>query len=220
MVQRYIPVLPNTAYRLSAQVKAVPGATTDGAYFQLRFLPSGERIDIPVGNLSTTAFREITIEGISPADTTTVVIYIHTLGVKTPQFLLREVTLVPKQANDAMTLGFETDQAGVLPDQWVWVTQKDGATAGVDNQVAHSGEQSLRLSGTTAGTVTRVGTNPIRNFIPEVGKRYLIKAWVRSENLAADAWLKIESVNKQRNKVLDAFFLRPMSDTPDFVTSA
>jgi hypothetical protein len=94
LVQKYIPVSPNQAYRLSASVKAVPGATTDGAYFQLRFLPSGERIDIPLGSLSTTAFSEIVINGVSPADTKTVVIYIYTLAAKTPQFLIREVTLV------------------------------------------------------------------------------------------------------------------------------
>jgi hypothetical protein len=94
LVQRYIPVKPNQAYRLSAAVKAVPGATTDGAHFQLRFLPSGERIDIPLGSLSTTAFSEIVINGVSPADTKTVVIYIYTLAAKTPQFLIREVTLV------------------------------------------------------------------------------------------------------------------------------
>ena len=117
---------------------------------------------------------------------------------------------------ESALITFETEVAGSLPVNWVWITQRDGAQAAVDGHIAYQGKQSLRVSGTQATTVSRVGANPIRDFVPVEGKRYHVKAWVRSENLAADTWIKIEFINKERTQVLGNFFLRPEAGSIDW----
>jgi len=88
-----VPAQPNQAYRVSALVKALPGVSTDGAFLQLRFMPSGKLQDLPLANLSADKWQEVSIEGVSPADTKSISVYIWTGAKKSPQILLRQVLL-------------------------------------------------------------------------------------------------------------------------------
>jgi hypothetical protein len=82
-------------YRLSAQVKQVGMASTDGVYLQLRFLPSGVLHQVELSTWSADQFEEIAVEGEAPPGTTQVRAYVWTGAQPTPQILVREVSLTP-----------------------------------------------------------------------------------------------------------------------------
>jgi hypothetical protein len=120
------------------------------------------------------------------------------------------------QTGPDMLVAFDQGKDGALPPGWIWIVQSEGGTSGLDRSLPYTGQYSLRLSGSKYTSVSRVGTNPIRDLKPIVGERYQVRFWCRSEKLEADAWVKIEFINAERNRVLGSFFLRPEQGSLDW----
>lgn len=129
---------------------------------------------------------------------------------------LDDVKLEFSDVLPGITFDFEKDKKGSLPEGWKWIIQSGEASAFVDDSTAKGGKHSLKLNAGGGATVVRVGTNPIVGLTPQIGKRYQISVWCRSEELFGDLWLKIEFVNKERNNVLGTFFLKPQPQTSDW----
>jgi hypothetical protein len=81
-------------YRVTAKVRAVEGASTAGAYLQLRFLPSHQLVQTGLSARSAQRFSEISLKGTAPAGTTQGMIYLYTHREPTPQVLVTDVRLV------------------------------------------------------------------------------------------------------------------------------
>ncbi len=86
-------------YQISAEVKAIKGASTDGAYLQLRFLPSNQLVQTSLGaaysvDVAANMFSEVSVQGTAPSGTTTGVIYLYTHAAPTPRVLVTDVKLV------------------------------------------------------------------------------------------------------------------------------
>jgi hypothetical protein len=93
---------PGLGYQVTAQIKAVPNASTHGAYMQLRFLPSGKLFQTGLNTEDTEDFAEVSVSGMAPADTTRITIYIYTHAAPTPQVIVRSVELITGADIDAM----------------------------------------------------------------------------------------------------------------------
>lgn len=89
-----VPAEPDVTYRVTAQVKAVPNTTTVGAYLQLRFLPSEKWFQTDLSATSTEKFTEVSVSGLAPAGTKSIVVYIYTHARPTPEFIVRSVELL------------------------------------------------------------------------------------------------------------------------------
>lgn len=113
-------------------------------------------------------------------------------------------------------LDFEGEQPGTLPEGWTWIVRSGEGTSVVDDVNSHSGKHSLKLMGKGQDDRVRVGTNPIRGFHPNIGKQYKVKVWCRSEQIDNGSWIKVEFINKGRNKVLGNFFLYPKAGSHDW----
>lgn len=113
-------------------------------------------------------------------------------------------------------ISFEDGQSNALPPGWVWIVKAEGGEAGLDEQVVYSGKHALSLSGSRYVSIARVGANPISGLQPVVGERYKVSVWIRSDKLDADAWVKFEVINAERNRVLGNFFLRPEQGSHDW----
>ena len=120
------------------------------------------------------------------------------------------------QTHPAVLIDFDHGTEGALPPGWIWIVQSKEVASGLDSDSPYSGRYSLRLSGGAYDSVARVGINPIRDFKPLVGERYLVSIRCRSEMLDADAWVKIEFIDAQRKRVLGNFFLRPEPGSHDW----
>jgi len=81
-------------YRVTAKVRAVEGASTAGAYLQLRFLPSHQLVQTGLSARSAQRFSDISLKGTAPAGTTQGMIYLYTHGEPTPKLLVTDVRLV------------------------------------------------------------------------------------------------------------------------------
>ena len=78
---------PNLNYEASA-------AAADGAFLQLRFLPSQKWFQVSLATSSEDDFETISVAGVAPADTTRAVIYLYSHAETTPRLLLRNARLV------------------------------------------------------------------------------------------------------------------------------
>ncbi len=78
-------------YEVTAKVRAVEGASSSGAYLQLRFLPSNEYVQTSLRAGSASDFSEVSIKGTAPPDTTRATIYLYSHRGPTPQVVIAEV---------------------------------------------------------------------------------------------------------------------------------
>jgi len=81
-------------YQVTVKVRAVQGASTGGAYVQLRFLPSNQLVQTDLAATSTSEFSEVSVKGTAPPDTTKSVIYLYTHRDPIPKVLVTDVRVV------------------------------------------------------------------------------------------------------------------------------
>lgn len=89
-------------YRLVAQIKAVPGVSTEGAFLQLRFVPSNEFIQVPVDVTDTGTYMEVSAAAEAPAGTTDITVYLYTQAWAAPQFVVRSLELFAVETGSAI----------------------------------------------------------------------------------------------------------------------
>jgi hypothetical protein len=89
-----VPAKAGEIYTLSAIVKAVTGASTEGSNIQMRFMPAGERINVSLSNLLTDEFQEVSVSAMAPDGTTSINVYVWTGVGSVTEFLVREISLV------------------------------------------------------------------------------------------------------------------------------
>ena len=89
-----ISITPGETYEASVEVQAVEGASSHGAYLQLRFLPSDRYVQTSLAAASTSQFETISVKGTAPSDTERACIYLYTHRGTTPKVLLRNIRLV------------------------------------------------------------------------------------------------------------------------------
>lgn len=136
-VTQTVPGKAGLTYRATAWVKAVPDATTDGAFLQLRFLPSNKLSQVEMITWDTADFTPFSVEAIAPEGTTNARIYVWTSASKTPTILLRNVELKsvePKkevvwtveQVKQGLANSVGTPQPGqVIPKIGLYITAED-----------------------------------------------------------------------------------------------
>jgi hypothetical protein len=72
------------------------------------------------------------------------------------------------------------------------------------------------LAGEDSNSRALIGMNPIPGFAPEVGVRYKLKVWCKSENLAGSNFIKLEFYDAALKKLTTMFVLTPKSGTHDW----
>lgn len=87
-----VPVTAGRAYRATATLGALPDASPETTYLQLRFLPSNELVQIAVLP-SPGQFEDFSVEGTAPEGTTQARVYLYTAASRTPKILVRQITL-------------------------------------------------------------------------------------------------------------------------------
>lgn len=78
-------------YQVTAKVRAVEGASTAGAYLQLRFLPSQELVQTGLAARSAAEFSPVSVKATAPPGTTQGVIYLYTHREPTPKVLVADL---------------------------------------------------------------------------------------------------------------------------------
>jgi hypothetical protein len=81
-------------YQVAVKVRAVEGASTDGAYLQFRFLPSQLMVQVDLAAESSRRFNEVSATATAPPDTTRAVIYLYTHRDPTPKVIVTDVRLL------------------------------------------------------------------------------------------------------------------------------
>ncbi|MFH1268205.1 MAG: hypothetical protein ABIK89_21000, partial [Planctomycetota bacterium] len=81
-------------YEVTAKVRAVEGASTNGALLQFRFLPSNQLVQTGLTATSASEFSEVAVRGTAPPDTTKGMIYLYTHAAPTPKVLVTGVKLM------------------------------------------------------------------------------------------------------------------------------
>ncbi|MHB8902071.1 MAG: carbohydrate binding domain-containing protein [Thermoguttaceae bacterium] len=80
-------------YEVSVKVRGVEGASSSGAYLQLRFIPSNEFVQTALSAPSTAAFSDVSVKGTAPPGTTQCTVYLYTHRETTPRVLVTDVRL-------------------------------------------------------------------------------------------------------------------------------
>ncbi len=78
-------------YQVTAKVRRIEGASTGGAYLQLRFLPSQQIAQVGLAARSATEFSPVFVKATAPPGTTHGVVYLYTHREPTPQVLVADV---------------------------------------------------------------------------------------------------------------------------------
>ena len=73
-----IPAKPGETYEVSVEIRPVDGASTYGAYLQLRFLPSDRYVQTSLAVRNTGQFEVVSVKGVAPSDTERATIYRYT----------------------------------------------------------------------------------------------------------------------------------------------
>jgi len=88
------PVKPGLTYEASVETRALKGASSHGAYLQLRFLPSDKYVQTSLSRSSTKTFEKVAVKAIAPPNAESARVYLYTHRSPTPRLLLRNVMLV------------------------------------------------------------------------------------------------------------------------------
>jgi len=89
-----VPAKPGLVYQASVRLKGVEGASSAGAYLQLRFLPSNQLAQVALAATSNDRFEEISVKAVAPDDTQSAQIYLYTHRDPTPEVIVDTVQLV------------------------------------------------------------------------------------------------------------------------------
>ncbi|MEJ2705004.1 MAG: hypothetical protein P8Z79_21410, partial [Sedimentisphaerales bacterium] len=89
-----LTVKPSLTYEASVETRGIEGAASDGAYLQLRFLPSEKYVQMSLDPSSTKAFERVSVKGTAPPGTERATVYLYTHAGPTPSLLLRDARLV------------------------------------------------------------------------------------------------------------------------------
>jgi len=89
-----LPVKPDLTYEASVEIRAIEGATSHGAYLQLRFLPSNKYVQTSLARGSTKTFEKVSVKATAPPNTESARVYLYTHRSPTPRLLLRNIMLV------------------------------------------------------------------------------------------------------------------------------
>lgn len=118
---RTVSAKANKHYKATLKVKKSGENSGDGAFLQLRFLPSNKEVQVPITPKSTGEYSEIVAEGTSPKGTNKVMVFLYTWSKKTPQVIVDDFTLteslpLPKVVvNDNFNANKDGD---ALPAHW------------------------------------------------------------------------------------------------------
>jgi hypothetical protein len=96
------PVKPGLTYEVSVETRALKGASSHGAYLQLRFsqgghlsvLPSNKYVQTSLARGSTKTFEKVSVKATAPPNTESARVYLYTHRSPTPRLLLRNIMLV------------------------------------------------------------------------------------------------------------------------------
>ncbi|NIP23493.1 MAG: hypothetical protein GWN67_05125, partial [Phycisphaerae bacterium] len=88
------PVKPGLTYEASVETRALQGASSHGAYLQLRFLPSDKYVQTSIARGSSKTFEKVSVKATAPPNTESARIYLYTHRNPTPRLLLRNIMLV------------------------------------------------------------------------------------------------------------------------------
>jgi len=88
------PVKPGLTYEASVETRALKGASSHGAYLQLRFLPSNKYVQTSLARGSTKTFEKVSVKATAPPNTESARVYLYTHRSPTPRLLLRNIMLV------------------------------------------------------------------------------------------------------------------------------
>jgi len=88
-----VPAQGGLAYRASVWVAAAEGASSAGAYMQLRFLPSNELQQRPL-RARGAGFSEVRVAGMAPDGTEQITLYLYTHRAPTPRVIVDDVSIV------------------------------------------------------------------------------------------------------------------------------
>ncbi len=88
------PAHPGLTYQASVMVRGVAGASSAGAYIQLRFLPSNEYAQAGLTASSDDEFEEVSVTATAPPDTEQARVYLYTHRDSTPRLIVDAVSLV------------------------------------------------------------------------------------------------------------------------------
>ncbi|NOX55782.1 MAG: hypothetical protein GXP27_15345, partial [Planctomycetes bacterium] len=93
-ITQTVPAEPGRVYRASVKAKAVAGKTAQGAFLQLRFLPSNRLVQTELQPVTERRFTEFFVHAQASQGTTHARVYLYTHREPTPEVLLRDVRLV------------------------------------------------------------------------------------------------------------------------------
>jgi hypothetical protein len=88
------PVKPGLTYEVSVETRALKGASSHGAYLQLRFLPSNKYVQTSLARGSPKTFEKVSVKATAPPNTESARVYLYTHRSPTPRLLLRNIMLV------------------------------------------------------------------------------------------------------------------------------
>lgn len=99
-IRQTVPVQAGRAYGLRAVIKEVAVGSMEGAFLQLRFLPSGKYQQIGLNGSEAQeqqadGWSTFVVSGIAPEDTQSAQIYLYSHAAPTPALLVRSIALVP-----------------------------------------------------------------------------------------------------------------------------
>ncbi|MHC4643279.1 MAG: carbohydrate binding domain-containing protein [Planctomycetota bacterium] len=99
------PVKPGLTYEVSVETRTLKGASSHGAYLQLRFLPSylqlrflpsDKYVQTSLARGSTKTFEKVSVKATAPPNTKSARVYLYTHRNPTPRLLLRNIMLVSR----------------------------------------------------------------------------------------------------------------------------
>ncbi|MGD8240056.1 MAG: hypothetical protein PVH68_15985, partial [Armatimonadota bacterium] len=93
-IMQTCPARPGETYQASVTVRGVPGASSGGAYLQLRFLPSDTYAQRSLAPDSDDEFRQVRVKATAPPDATHVRVYLYTHRDPTPALVIDSAALV------------------------------------------------------------------------------------------------------------------------------
>ena len=92
-LEQTVPAAPGLTYEASVVRRAVKGASTAGAYLQLRFLPSNQHVQTYLA-ASASAFVRASVKATAPKGTHSARVYLYTHREPTPTLIVDSVRLV------------------------------------------------------------------------------------------------------------------------------